>query len=773
MQKVIEAARNPTPFMQQVTTPPQPLTLPATTSADSKHDNKTEEKREKRRRSRSRSRDRRRDRSRDRSRDRKDRRRRDRSRSRDRKDRHRRDRSRSRNGSRTNDRSRSRERDSSRRDKKKDNGNDLSSASTTLTELNDIAPNIANLLNDNSWDAQLMTAKLGLALAGRGSNNFMGNFDTQRIASIASSNNDPKDGDKLNDFRSRDSWPPTQPAMNDRFERNSPSVSGSFRGNDSESQFNRNRGMFDMYDNRDSNQGRSNNRSGRHSSPYNGSVGSSSSNGYDQHNDSFGGRDRRDLSSRDRDREGKLNYPRPGCCVKVRIGRMGYGDVRRFFQGLFISNEGVKLINDEEGRRTGVALVRFVHPEGKMDALQRNGTFHRGNVVDVVHCDDLEFDNAVDSFSPSPSQLQQPKDDKMQRIMHNDDRSDKPSRGDMDDLSCVILSNLPPFTKEHDIITMIGDFPLVSVLMVMNKESQQLALLHFAKTDDAQRFCNQKHQHFINGQSIKVKQMSEKVFFDVKRQHNVGNGIVDIPDDSFSNNGNREHNGKSNIISDCIVLKGLPIKTSDRDIIDFFSDIGLVPSRIHVPLGKSNKPSFCYCEFTDPQQASQATTKNGTPLGMCEVYVELIPRREMEQQIGVSPLTPDKVNNPINNLQNNFNQFQGGNNMHNQRRPMFGDNGPPQRGGPPNQQFIPEIFRNPGCVISLENVPFRAGIGEIMEFFQDYNVPEENIMRRFNDRGHATGDARVAFSNPLEAQRAFSELRHGKIRDRTIFMHLQ
>ena len=83
-----------------------------------------------------------------------------------------------------------------------------------------------------------------------------------------------------------------------------------------------------------------------------------------------------------------------------------------------------------------------------------------------------------------------------------------------------------------------------------------------------------------------------------------------------------------------------------------------------------------------------------------------------------------------------------------------------------------EGFGKPGCVLSLENVPFKADINEIIEFFGDFDVKRENVIRRYNERGMPTGDARVAFASPSEAQRALRELKHCKMRDRTIYMKL-
>ena len=89
----------------------------------------------------------------------------------------------------------------------------------------------------------------------------------------------------------------------------------------------------------------------------------------------------------------------------------------------------------------------------------------------------------------------------------------------------------------------------------------------------------------------------------------------------------------------------------------------------------------------------------------------------------------------------------------------MGNDGPPIEG-----------FGQPGCVVALDNIPFRSEIEEILQFFHNFDVSREQIIRRFNDKGFATGEARVALSSPQEVDRALHELRGEKMRGRPIFL---
>ncbi|CAG9791223.1 unnamed protein product [Diatraea saccharalis] len=79
-----------------------------------------------------------------------------------------------------------------------------------------------------------------------------------------------------------------------------------------------------------------------------------------------------------------------------------------------------------------------------------------------------------------------------------------------------------------------------------------------------------------------------------------------------------------------------------------------------------------------------------------------------------------------------------------------------------------EDFGAPGCVVSMENVPFRATIDDILTFFSEFELTQDDVIRRYNERGQPTGDARVAFRTPFDAQRAVKTRHMDNIHDRRI-----
>jgi hypothetical protein len=100
------------------------------------------------------------------------------------------------------------------------------------------------------------------------------------------------------------------------------------------------------------------------------------------------------------------------------------------------------------------------------------------------------------------------------------------------------------------------------------------------------------------------------------------------------------------------------------------------------------------------------------------------------------------------------------------------------RNFPPSLQFnnerqrMQDTFDVPRCVISLANVPYRASTMDLLNYFKPFDVCDQHVMRRFNDRGQPTGDARVCFENPAETRRAYEMCRNKKIHNRKVFLDI-
>lgn len=296
-------------------------------------------------------------------------------------------------------------------------------------------------------------------------------------------------------------------------------------------------------------------------------------------------------------------------------------------------------------------------------------------------------------------------------------------------------------------------------------------------------------------------------------------------DNMGGGNNQRRDNSVINIEDeplDCVLMKGLPRDASDRTIVSFLSDVGAVPARIHLMLDTKGLPSGdCFCEFRSPKEARMAVAKHGKNLEGCRVTIDLVPRGVVEEALdGPKQIELEGPNRqPLVDVPTPFfDRVHGGGGGFNSRGSFRGrggfsergsfrgfdrggyrgrggfDRGGPRggfdnrgrgRGGPSRgrggfenggsrDESDPalEDFGAPGCVVGVENVPFRATIDEIMQFFSEFELTQDDVIRRYNEFGQPTGDARVAFRTPFDAQRAVKTRHMDTIQQRRISLSI-
>lgn len=105
---------------------------------------------------------------------------------------------------------------------------------------------------------------------------------------------------------------------------------------------------------------------------------------------------------------------------------VGYRDVRRFFSGCVIPRDGLKIINNEKGRRAGNAFIKFATKQDAAEAFKRHGNFMGYRYIEIYSCTQEVFENAVDSYVPK-NQHGPPPNKMMKVDSDNDSKDDIPS----------------------------------------------------------------------------------------------------------------------------------------------------------------------------------------------------------------------------------------------------------------------------------------------------------------------------------------------------------
>ncbi|CAG9857700.1 unnamed protein product [Phyllotreta striolata] len=467
------------------------------------------------------------------------------------------------------------------------------------------------------------------------------------------------------------------------------------------------------------------------------------------------------------------------CCVSLEPFYGGYGDVRRFFQGLFIGSTGIKFINDRAGRSTGVVFVRFASRKFKEEAMNMYGRPLNGVAAVVTHIADEEFDEAVDRYNPRIDD-DRPIDDGATNATFRSRNitkyfNNKPGRNgdgtgeDAKAFSCLTVDDLPTYCKEQDILHMFSQHPLVALILTTKKRGGHVAYVKFSGADVARQALEEDAHHVVGGKPVTVRPCGDEEFDEINRKHEVNLG-----DDQQQQQLQQARD------RDCCRVTGLPDKTTDKDVADFFSDIGVVPVKVYLIDDNAGFSGRAYCEFAGAEEAAKAERKNGTAIDDTTVAVELIAREEMLEAL-------KKPDEQQQQQQHQHQQQHDQEQKHPPRQPLFnfrpsfghrgGGGGGPRFGPRFNNRFGfqppagRDVFEDapPGCTLYLKNVPYKATTGDILEFFEGYRHTN-NVSRRYNPNNTPSDEAKIVFAEPEEAARAARELQKARIWDRQIFL---
>lgn len=352
------------------------------------------------------------------------------------------------------------------------------------------------------------------------------------------------------------------------------------------------------------------------------------------------------------------------------------------------------------------------------------------------------------------------------------------------------------------------------------------AVLEFVNTEAAESTLKQYDCVLLGSTPVPVLRCSYKEYAQIKRKS--GGGSNRFSSDSGGRHHHSHHHhanshqqqahapssspvppppnlssgAASAVRSNCLFLYGLPTTVTNTDITQFFSDASILPDKIHIMLSKFGRPTGeSYCEFGNAQQASAAMVKDQCYMGPNLVCVEPINRSFMIQAItkpmqqhcnqqqdmswsgpGMRGGGGGGGGGPQSRQQHQRPPYGGGgghNGPYNRPQQQFMNQGggrggytPRIRGPGPGPNTGPDGFGQPGCVVALDNVPYRADVQGIVDFFEGFDLHSQNVIRRFNDFGKPTGEARVNLRNPQEAARAVRVLQNKPIYNRPVRLTL-
>lgn len=576
-------------------------------------------------------------------------------------------------------------------------------------------------------------------------------------------------------------------------------------------------------------------------------------------------------------------------CVRIRniCNITNYSIIRKFFGGLLIPNDGIKLINNNDGNRTGQAYVRFVRPAAVAQAIARSNRTLGKNVIQIEELSDSVFDDAIDSFRPRRGGNFRERDRDRDRDRERDrdrargrdsrrrgrndysdsnddyDEDDRDSRGggsskgnsdndrdndvmcisdsndskEMPPFTTVLIEDLPPFTKEQDIMKMFSSYPLVHII-IAKRPKMFSSYVKFHSAEDAKAAVKDTTCHKISFKTVYVSPCSEEEYEIARKEFsgeldldlstskpsstshaNISNEIrspdpsehlnengdqSSIPTDprmsaaqflpvaspeqrvdprmrgsaasaadasgdfgSMKNVANESTNGSAEPPTTCVFVENMEYRTTEEEITEWLQSIQLAPIRIQLLVNHRNQTNGeCFVQLADNESATRA--------------LQLHQTRFKSRSVRVSLASWQHIQETMSNIQDMLlaNGFTSINTTNIDPRRLYGNQNQSQsqnsRSSSNSNHHRTNNNRNnfERCVVALTNVPYKANIDDILDFFSDFDISPNDVIRRYNDEGKPTGDARICFKSPMDARRAVEQRDKCRIMSRPIYLSI-
>lgn len=523
------------------------------------------------------------------------------------------------------------------------------------------------------------------------------------------------------------------------------------------------------------------------------------------------------------------------CCVRVRnlCNLTNYSAIRKFFAGLLIPNDGIKMINDMDGNRTGQAYIRFARPNFVMQAIQRSNQKLGRNVIQIQELDEKTYDESIDSYRPPRRNNNNNNNSNNYRSDHDrndnrdreyrggggrnsrfkrnsrdysddddddDDRTSsrgsRGSRGNSDnehdnDVMCisdsndskdaapfttVLIEDLPPFTKEQDIMKLFSSYPLVHI--VMAKRSKMFSsYVRFHSADDAKAAVKNTACHKISFKTVYISACSEEEF-ETARKEFSGELDLDIgrPPMKSMVEENRssmmDKNDRSDIKSpDTTTLQNDDYATEESNemtsAVQSSMDMSAAPSSSSSAMHGISLESIPGINLADPRiNASKFPFLAAAGATSAASSTDMENKHSTQSNERIDPRTRAAVQPPMHN--NAFNNFDAMQQQQQHQQPPGQHQSQFQPAGGMMDPSMSEV-----CCILIENMEYRTTEAEIVDWVQHKsNLVPIRIQLLVNDRNQTNGNGFVQFASNAQACQALEQLDKAQFKSRVVHISL-
>ena len=486
--------------------------------------------------------------------------------------------------------------------------------------------------------------------------------------------------------------------------------------------------------------------------------------GFGSDRDHRGSRERgRPREERRDDRRQAEKRPLKGpssCCafLKGMPFTVSFKEVRRFFAGLEIPRDGLKLINDEMGRRNGTGYCKFASCEDFDKGMKMHGKYMGDRYVEVMQISLEEFEAAKDSVVPG----NKPRPERSGSPPHKRSRSDSPARNNKSSSSqdcCVVMKNLPARVERQEIRDFFKGMRIKKtggVYIEYDNDGRTLgnAYIEFESYKDFKGALN-FHKERLGSKSVQVYAIKKSELESAVAKHkDKQKAIPKVKEDStgpIHSPAPAKDRDERKTSYFCVKISGLPYTASVKEVKDFFSGLEIAPRGVHIVFNASGQAAGdAFVEFVTASDCEKALQKDKQYMGRRYILVQPITKAEMLDLLKQS-----------REFKEDRRGGGGG-----------GGGGGPVRSRPDIDGAHLEGIGRSNCVVGLQNLDFSANIDEILNFFRGYGAIPDSVRIHYDDGGKPTGDALVAFHDPEGAQRAIRDMHNQQLRRRNVQLYL-
>ncbi|KAH8302516.1 hypothetical protein KR044_007880 [Drosophila immigrans] len=410
------------------------------------------------------------------------------------------------------------------------------------------------------------------------------------------------------------------------------------------------------------------------------------------------------------------------CYIKISgmCPTTSYSDLRKYFAGLYIPHNGIKIVSGANGARTGIAYIEFSRVSSAQKALARNNTMFRDRLLQIVPIGDEEFEQV---------------DEKSQRAANNRDGGTAAtvaaSAAAQPPLLVLYVEDLPQLTTEQDIMKMFSaTCTIVDILLAPspNNRREFVAFVLFARENEARSALEDNSRHYIGFRKLRVRASNQLEMQNAKDKMRRANEQLQKEEQQQREDAEREQQEQQ-----------LQLQQQQEQLLALQAKFSSDPRRRN-----NNEPP--------PQQQQHINTNSNSnnlpPFGNNMPF----PFQQQQQQ------------QPPNNMPNNGNNMH--NNMHmnnNNMAPFAMNSNNNQQQQQLQQQHSP---RQEDVFVRVHNCEYATRINDLGELFMSENLRIEHIEMLFNDRNQSAGEFIVEFSDAHNAKLATREFHNRRFRGR-------